>query len=61
MRCCGPLSNEEWQTAAEQHCVAGKTLPYRHSTYAWEMASPVRFSAPVPYEQKRGTVVWAKA
>ena len=60
VRCHGPLTRDEWVSGANRHCVAGSSLPYGSSTYAWEMASPVRFHTPVPYEHKQGVVVWAK-
>ena len=40
-------------------CIAGEALPYGASTYAWELRSPIRYGAPVPYAHKRGVVVWA--
>jgi len=60
VRCHGPLSRDEWVARATQHCVAGGALPYGSSTYAWQMAKPLRFLEPVPYVHKPGIVVWAK-
>ena len=60
VRCHGPLSRDEWAAKASQHCVAGSALPYGSSTFAWELAKPVRFSEPVPYHHKPGIVVWTK-
>jgi len=58
--CHGPLSKAEYAAAGERHCVAGEALPYGGSTYAWELTKPVRFRTPIPYNHKRGVVVWAK-
>ena len=60
VRCHGPFSRDEYADASGRHCVAGSALPYGLSTYAWELASPVRFNTPVPYHHKHGVVVWAK-
>ena len=60
VRCHGPLSRDEWSELSTKHCVAGGALPYGSSTYAWEVAAPVRFAEPVRYEHKPGVVVWAK-
>ena len=55
----GPLSRDEYAQQSHQHCVAGGTLPYGSSTYAWELKAPVRFREPVRYTHKPGCVVWA--
>ena len=60
VRSHGPLSRDEWASLATKHCVAGDALPYGSSTFAWEVAKPIRFSTPVPYHHKPGIVVWAK-
>ena len=56
----GPLSKAEYAAAGERHCVAGEALPYGGSTFAWELSNPMRFRTPVPFNHKRGVVVWAK-
>lgn len=57
--CHGPLTRSDWSARGESHCVAGEALPYGSSTFAWELAKPARFKAPVPYLHKPGVVVWA--
>ena len=58
--CHGPLSRAAYAARAEGHCVAGDSLPYGGSTFAWEFCSQVRFREPVQFLHKRGVVVWAK-
>lgn len=56
----GPLSRDEYSSARARHRVAGESLPYGGSTYAWELKCPKRFRSPVMYSHKPGVVVWAK-
>jgi hypothetical protein len=58
--CHGPLNRAEWMARADSHCVAGEALPYGGNTHAWELTKVNRFTNPVGYVQKQGTVVWAK-
>ena len=59
VKCCGPLSQQEYTASRERHLIAGDDLPYA-STYAWEFNSPKRFRTPVTYRQKKGVVTWQK-
>ena len=60
VQCHGPLSRAEYAERSARHRVAGSTLPYGGSTFAWEFRAPVRFRQPVPYLHKPGVVIWAK-
>ena len=56
-RCPAPSG---WTRLSSTHCVDSREPSYEN-TYAWELAKPVAFHEPVPYEHRQGVVVWALA
>ncbi len=58
----GPLSLEQYRNQGGPHGVLddGPTqLPYP-LTFAWVLATPVRFAVPVAYDHPSGAVIWVR-
>ena len=53
----GPLTFAEYDARRQEHCVAGRTLPYTN-TYGYELRNPQRFAQPVLYTHTPNVIVW---
>ena len=53
-------ARREWESHRAEHCVPDADPSYGARTRGWRFRDPVRISPPVPYEVKKGAIVWRK-
>ncbi len=56
--CHGPLTAREWHDLQPQHCVETAERPYGNHTYAYVLQRPQTYPQPIPFQRKRGSVIW---
>ena len=56
--CHGPLTQDEWEANVGRHCVRQHTRPYGARTHAYQFGELEVARHPIPFERKRGAVIW---